>query len=1095
MQFTQYILNTLRAPDGEVEIRINRNNTNYEVEEGESLKLFSRYRVFQSMGGIKKSVNDEEGFITCDQVQINLQDIWAFAGKSNTGNTEFETWDDPYTENAPDGGSFLNHVFFDETALYTVYISIIKPDATKEILFAGDVNPLSIPREDQFIDNPDTVNEKQLQSVQLTLNNVSQRLKTLTIQQFLNGTSSLGYTVPAITQTEVGDTAGNMAGLIPSDNGPYMIASNYTEFIADPFWDDYIANANWFVPAYYGHYNNMDSLSFPMGHYCITFGDILTRIAKVCNFSFNPATDLTSAFLFWKPIYASNGFTNSSDVPSPKDIKVSYNYTFGIAPIDGSTISSPVTYAPTASLSEVVKDIALQLGCYVTTEWDAGQKRIRLKVLSRRTSVGSLPTKWKQVKRGKEEPRSISKRGVKITVKGVQGEAVCPAGETDVVNIDLRWRTKLWGGPGPTGETYPQEAFILNKDKGIHDQDLSIRVEQGGKHNPDSWILASFLYASADYDGSSKSKAYPTSFNIGASNTALMWYVHRNLSFQRCTNPYFGPAQFYAHELLGNKIVYNREYYGVTDDTGSFNGIKINMQHSFKIRGVVRLFRAVEMEIDVFARKTKIKWLEIPSDYEDLEDYSFAFVSDGKVNGGGSSSATGTSSANNFTPSGSATVNPLHLVKNPKVTGDNTIKTTVAGDVVSLRIEKGASQTGNLMEIRDSSGTNIMLVAHTGGTYYYQPVFINALLTATSVAVQSGHFSTALTTVSSTDASSDITVATVDYVKAKFNSVDLSGYVKKTPTTESEVTIIPGTNNIASLVLQPKSTSTATADTLKINDKTGTNKITLQSDGAANFASTVTVNNIVTKGTNIMSTIGDATVLRLKNSSTQSLPIVEFLDNATNATLMQINGVNGEVYSRQGSFYGPNNSAAGGYTNRGIVTIYMSSSYNSGKGLVLVGHASQSSNLIEYRDNNNTSYFSVNKDSTNGLRMRLGTGSATTQVSIQDDLQFDPGNIQLSGTALTWNDNSATGKSYVRFTTSGGTGHTLTSFSGGTDGKVLYIVNATGGNLILANQAATGTAANRIITGSGANITLAADQCAHLLYDGTTSRWRLIARS
>jgi len=502
------------------------------------------------------------------------------------------------------------------------------------------------------------------------------------------------------------------------------------------------------------------------------------------------------------------------------------------------------------------------------------------------------------------------------------------------------------------------------------------------------------------------------------------------------------------------------------------------------------------MEIDIIGNRTKIKWLEIPPDYEDLSDLSFAFTGDGKVTGsGGSSSATGTSTASNYTPNSNSTVNPLHLVKNPKTNTDNTIQTTVRGDVVSFRIDKGTGQTGNLIEVRSSAGSNYWRTDYNGNTFFYNSVAVNALLTATSITSESGTFSSSLTTVSSTDASSNNTVATVDYVKAKFNSVDLSGFVKKAPTSEADVTIIPQTDNITSLVLQPKSTSTTTVDTLKINDKTGTNKITLQSDGAANFASTVTVNNIVTKGTNVMSTIGDATVLRLKNSSTQSLPIMEFTDNATNAALMQINGQNGELWSRQGAYLGPSNSAAGGFSNRGILTLFMKSDYNAGKGLVLVGYSNQSSNVVEYRDANNNSYFLVNKDATSGLRMRLGTGSPTAQVSIQDDIQFDPGNITLTGTALTWNDQTASGKSYVRFTTSGGTGHTITSLTGGTEGKILIIINATGGNLILANQAGTGTAANRIITGTGANVTLAFDQNAILLYDGTTQKWRIISKS
>ena len=44
---------------------------------------------------------------------------------------------------------------------------------------------------------------------------------------------------------------------------------------------------------------------------------------------------------------------------------------------------------------------------------------------------------------------------------------------------------------------------------------------------------------------------------------------------------------------------------------------------------------------------------------------------------------------------------------------------------------------------------------------------------------------------------------------------------------------------------------------------------------------------------------------------------------------------------------------------------------------------------------------------------------------------------------------------------------------------------------VLVNGAGTGTAASRFTTTTGANITLAANQGAGLVYDGTTQRWRV----
>ena len=55
------------------------------------------------------------------------------------------------------------------------------------------------------------------------------------------------------------------------------------------------------------------------------------------------------------------------------------------------------------------------------------------------------------------------------------------------------------------------------------------------------------------------------------------------------------------------------------------------------------------------------------------------------------------------------------------------------------------------------------------------------------------------------------------------------------------------------------------------------------------------------------------------------------------------------------------------------------------------------------------------------------------------------------------------------------------------------LINAGSQNITLANQSATETtAAYRIITGTGADIVLAPDDTAHLLYDRVTQRWRVL---
>ena len=58
--------------------------------------------------------------------------------------------------------------------------------------------------------------------------------------------------------------------------------------------------------------------------------------------------------------------------------------------------------------------------------------------------------------------------------------------------------------------------------------------------------------------------------------------------------------------------------------------------------------------------------------------------------------------------------------------------------------------------------------------------------------------------------------------------------------------------------------------------------------------------------------------------------------------------------------------------------------------------------------------------------------------------------------------------------------------------RLVRIVNVGSFDLVLANQHASSSAANRIITGTGADVTLAADASCWTWYDSTTARWRIM---
>jgi hypothetical protein len=68
---------------------------------------------------------------------------------------------------------------------------------------------------------------------------------------------------------------------------------------------------------------------------------------------------------------------------------------------------------------------------------------------------------------------------------------------------------------------------------------------------------------------------------------------------------------------------------------------------------------------------------------------------------------------------------------------------------------------------------------------------------------------------------------------------------------------------------------------------------------------------------------------------------------------------------------------------------------------------------------------------------------------------------------------------------------TITGILAGSSGQLLTIVNVGANPLILANQNAGSADANKIITGTGADVTLTADQSINLVYDAVTVRWRV----
>lgn len=116
------------------------------------------------------------------------------------------------------------------------------------------------------------------------------------------------------------------------------------------------------------------------------------------------------------------------------------------------------------------------------------------------------------------------------------------------------------------------------------------------------------------------------------------------------------------------------------------------------------------------------------------------------------------------------------------------------------------------------------------------------------------------------------------------------------------------------------------------------------------------------------------------------------------------------------------------------------------------------------------------------------TGAATSSFALTADIT--PAQI----TANT-NDYAPTGlatANTLRLSTDAS--RDLTGLTGGSDGRLMIVHNVGSNALVLKNESASSTAANRFALG-GADVTLAANQSVTLQYDATSSRWRSVSAS
>jgi len=436
-------------------------------------------------------------------------------------------------------------------------------------------------------------------------------------------------------------------------------------------WDKYVTGANpptspdipasppqyrwgngWVQISTSNRYDDMILEPFPKGLNAINFGTILKRIAKICGFTFSELSDLTSAFKFAQPQWLGFYVVPNTAYTHPKDLTLIYQYAFGINPADGITeYANSSGYSWSTSLSEIVKDIALQLGAHIYTEvsnpGNGQPPSLRLRILSRRTEKGTKPNNWQIKQNGsKEQPRKINKTSVEVKNGASEGSMFCPVQSKETIQITQKWRVRKWGNLTPDN-IFTTDNFNHDIKKLPVEQDSHLRIKDSGKPNKlggSAWVLGTYLYAPAlELGGTTLNRAYPDNWGIpldGNSFNAIMWVLDKETKVELRMNTQYSASQLFAQELVNNPLVLERTYIGVADDNRMISTIQPGMETSFRFIGQMTTFRAFEIEQDIIKNETKVKWYSKPEDYSALADLPIVLQGEaGAVTGGSSNTA------------------------------------------------------------------------------------------------------------------------------------------------------------------------------------------------------------------------------------------------------------------------------------------------------------------------------------------------------------------------------------------------------------------------------------------------------------------------
>lgn len=682
-----YIFPRFRIPAGWLEVRIARENNFAMVDvDGMTplagrtvLQVNSTTRFIETVGDYTQRFNNEDGAFEADPIEFDLYDLLAIGGELFTGGVSGGM---VTTNFASSGTTFFDSLFDDDEREYHLFLSFINSNDERDLFFNGVVNATDIERTSVHMERAQTTGERQTaQRVRVTAYPAFLQLKKITCEECFIALywSFLGYGnhMPDTATTDISPVTEApywRAGMRAIDL-PWVGSDDHTsgDYITPPDWIDH---PDFLTTADYGSYeeeNGFDTAEFGYSRAQADFPQStwpvkLTAIFRAIQWLLHGAQGImpsytvpTADFAYKRNKYSTEDGTyiddqvfGAIDVTHTWDeMCISLNHWFGFhGPLTGESTfryhEYPITWKRDAPLSDILKDLCYQFGWVLAWQINQQTGRVTLALRSRRYQSDQIPSSFRLLADGSSESaRQIGATHVLVKHRGDNVTYKCPSyGTGDGVEIEIPFRTRAFGNF--TAPVIPSDRLIYDQNKDLLGQSVfgqRISKDEADLINADSWVFASHLYLYRSEE--TITDEFPTIF--GHPTDPGMYAVRSCTekpgtdgvggSWANRDNTLYAAAQYYAREMIGNRVVLSRSYMGILADDNTISSLVPGITTTFRYRNAVRTFGAVEIRRSFMNDQTSLSLVERPDDYNALDDLPVSITQDG--NGGGTSGGGG----------------------------------------------------------------------------------------------------------------------------------------------------------------------------------------------------------------------------------------------------------------------------------------------------------------------------------------------------------------------------------------------------------------------------------------------------------------------